>query len=201
MNPFKTPGTYGFAHGGLAPQELVTPYFCWEQESDVMGELPVTIANKHDLVSVTGELYQLKLRAESGEGNMFTLDRKVMLLFFANKAQVNKSDVITVQSNGQVTKEYTFDGHNEIEVQLVDAMTKQQLDRVLIKRITTATLADYFKASYVKECDRGIGDGCFERFRSQAVRALSRLCGKERLSAYGKSWCQRTGICIGIFDC
>lgn len=50
-----------------------------------MGELPVTIVNKHDLVSVTGELYQLKLRAESGEGNMFTLDRKVMLLFFANK--------------------------------------------------------------------------------------------------------------------
>ncbi|CSD09374.1 PglZ domain protein [Vibrio cholerae] len=122
----------------------MTPYFCWEQESDVMGELPVTIANKHDLVSVTGELYQLKLRAESGEGNMFTLDRKVMLLFFANKAQVNKSDVITVQSNGQVTKEYTFDGHNEIEVQLVDAMTKQQLDRVLIKKNNDRDLGGLF---------------------------------------------------------
>lgn len=144
MNPFKTPGTYGFAHGGLAPQELVTPYFCWEQESDVMGELPVTIANKHDLVSVTGELYQLKLRAESGEGNMFTLDRKVMLLFFANKTQVNKSDVITVQSNGHVTKEYTFDGHEELEVQLVDAITKQQLDRVLIKKNNDRDLGGLF---------------------------------------------------------
>ncbi|MFB2777088.1 PglZ domain-containing protein [Shewanella xiamenensis] len=144
MNPFKTPGTYGFAHGGLAPQELVTPYFCWEQESDVMGELPVTIANKHDLVSVTGELYQLKLRAESGEGNMFTLDRKVMLLFFANKTQVNKSDVITVQSNAHVTKEYTFDGHEELEVQLVDAITKQQLDRVLIKKNNDRDLGGLF---------------------------------------------------------
>lgn len=75
---------------------------------------------------------------------MFTLDRKVMLLFFANKAQVNKSDVITVQSNGQVTKEYTFDGHNEIEVQLVDAMTKQQLDRVLIKKNNDRDLGGLF---------------------------------------------------------
>jgi hypothetical protein len=148
MNPFKTPGTYGFAHGGLAPQELVTPYFCWEQESDGMGELPVTIANKHDLISVTGELYQLKLRAEnmaeSGEGNLFTQERKVMLLFFANKAQVNKSDVITVQSNSDVTKEYTFDGHDEVEVQLVDAMTKQQLDRVVVKKNNDRDLGGLF---------------------------------------------------------
>jgi len=148
MNPFKTPGTYGFAHGGLAPQELVTPYFCWEQESDGMGELPVTIANKHDLTSVTGELYQLKLSAEnmaeSGEGNLFTQERKVMLLFFANKAQVNKSDVITVQSNSDVTKEYTFDGHDEVEVQLVDAMTKQQLDRVVVKKNNDRDLGGLF---------------------------------------------------------
>lgn len=144
MNPFKTPGTYGFAHGGLAPQELVTPYFCWEQKSDVMGELPVSIANKHCLASVTGELYQLKLQAESGEGNMFTLDRKVMLLFFANKAQINKSDVIAVQSNSEVIKEYTFDGHDEIEVQLVDAITKQQLDRVKIKKNNDRDLGGLF---------------------------------------------------------
>lgn len=144
MNPFKTPGTYGFAHGGLAPQELVTPYFCWEQERDGMGELPVTITNKHDLTSVTGELYQLKLSADKGAGNLFTQERKVMLLFFANKAQVNKSDVITVQSNSDVTKEYTFDGHDEVEVQLVDAMTKQQLDRVVVKKNNDRDLGGLF---------------------------------------------------------
>ena len=31
MNPFKTPGLYGYSHGGISPQELITPYFCWEQ--------------------------------------------------------------------------------------------------------------------------------------------------------------------------
>jgi len=134
MNPFKTPGTYGFAHGGLAPQELVTPYFCWEQESDGMGELPVVISYKGDLLCVTGELYQIKLSADSGEGNLFTQERKVLLLFFANKRQINKSDVIAVQSNAQITKEYTFDGYDEVELHLVDAISKQQLDRAIVKQ-------------------------------------------------------------------
>ena len=144
MNPFKTPGTYGFAHGGLAPQELVTPYFCWEQESAGMGELPVAIGNKNDLASVTGELYQIKLNAGAGEDNLFTLERKVMLLFFANKRQINKSDVLPIQSNGEVTKEYTFDGFDEIEVQLLDAITKQQLDRAVIKKNKDRDLGGLF---------------------------------------------------------
>ena len=55
-------------------------------------------------------------------------------MFFVNKKQINKSDVISVQSNGEVTKEYTFDGHDEIEVQLLDAVTKQQLDRAVVKQ-------------------------------------------------------------------
>ncbi|WP_435336873.1 hypothetical protein [Acinetobacter sp. LH3_13] len=134
MNPFKTAGTYGFAHGGLAPQELVTPYFCWELENEGMGELSISISNKSDLTSVAGELYQIKLKGDKGEGNLFTQDRKVLLLFFANKCQINKSDVISMHCDSEVIKEYTFDGYKEIEVQLVDALTKQLLDRVMIKK-------------------------------------------------------------------
>ena len=90
-----------------------------------MGDLPVSIANKGDLASVTGELYQIKLHAEKGEDNMFNLNRKVILVFFANKNQTNNSDVITIQCDAQITKEYTFDGFDEIVVQLLDATTKQ----------------------------------------------------------------------------
>jgi hypothetical protein len=57
---------------------------------------------------------------------------------------VNKSDVIALQSNGQITKEYTFDGRDEIEVQLVDAITKQQLDRVKIKKNNDRDLGGLF---------------------------------------------------------
>ena len=144
MNPFKTAGTYGFAHGGLAPQELVTPYFCWELEGEEMGELSISIINKYDLTSVAGELYQIKLKADKGEDNLFTQDRKVLLLFFANKSQINKSDVISVHSDSEVIKEYTFDGYKEIEVQLVDDTTKQQLDRVIIKKNNDRDLGGLF---------------------------------------------------------
>lgn len=134
INPFKTTGAYGFSHGGVSPQELVTPYFCWEGSSGAAASLSVLFENKADLKDVTGELFQIKIHADKGPGELFALDRKIYLIFFANKMQVNKSDVFTVQPNESITKEYTFDGHPELEVQLLDATTKQQLDRTIVKQ-------------------------------------------------------------------
>jgi hypothetical protein len=134
INPFKTPGLYGFSHGGLSPQELVTPYFCWERSGASAASLSVSIENKGDLKDVTGELFSIKIQADKGAGDLFSMDRKVYLVFFANNAQVNKSDVFTIQRNERVTKEYTFDGHSELEVHLLDAATKQQLDRAVVKQ-------------------------------------------------------------------
>jgi len=56
------------------------------------------------------------------------------LIFFSNKKQVNKSDVFTIQRDELITKEYTFDGNSELEVHLLDAQTKQQLDKTVIKQ-------------------------------------------------------------------
>lgn len=134
MNPFKTPGLYGFSHGGVSPQELVTPYFCWERSGASLVLLSVLIENKGDLRDVTGELFSIKIKADKGTEDLFSMDRRVYLVFFANKAQVNKSDVFAIQQNKQLTKEYTFDGHSELEVLLLDAATKQQLDRAIIKQ-------------------------------------------------------------------
>ncbi|MDX9964323.1 hypothetical protein, partial [Desulfobacter postgatei] len=134
MNPFKTPGLYGFSHGGVSPQELVTPYFCWERSGASLVLLSVLIENKGDLRDVTGELFSIKIKADKGTEDLFSMDRRVYLVFFASKAQVNKSDVFAIQQNEQLTKEYTFDGHSELEVLLLDAATKQQLDRAIIKQ-------------------------------------------------------------------
>jgi hypothetical protein len=144
INPFKTPGLYGFAHGGLAPQELITPFFCWEQSAAITSTLPVAIANKDDLTSVTGELFTIKLRAEPGQGDLFSGDRRVYLVFFANKQPVNKSDVFSIPQDTLMTKEYTFDGHGEIEVQLLDANTKQLLDKALVKQNKERDLGGLF---------------------------------------------------------
>ncbi|MFQ5544246.1 MAG: PglZ domain-containing protein, partial [Nitrospiria bacterium] len=134
INPFKTPGLYGFSHGGISPQELVTPYFCWERSGGSAASLSVAIENKGDLKDITGELFSIKIQADKGAGDLFSMERKVYLVFFANKTQVNKSDVFTTQRNEQIIKEYTFDGHPEIEVHLLDAATKRQLDRAVVKQ-------------------------------------------------------------------
>ncbi len=134
MNPFKTPGTYGFSHGGVSPQELITPYFCWERTEAASVALKVTFQNKNELKSVTGELFQLKLQSDKGANDLFSLERKVYLVFFKDKVQINKSDVFTIQRDAVETKEYTFDGNAEIDVQLLDAETKEQLDRAVVKQ-------------------------------------------------------------------
>ncbi|WP_223643507.1 hypothetical protein [Planococcus sp. 4-30] len=144
INPFKTPGLYGFSHGGLSPQEVITPYFCWERSGSNIGSLPVSFTNKEDLKDVTGELFSIKIQAEKGALDLFSLERKVYLVFFANKLQVNRSDIFTIQQNDLITKEYAFDGKSEIEVHLLDASTKQQLDLAVVKQNKDRDLGGLF---------------------------------------------------------
>lgn len=134
INPFKTPGVYGFSHGGISPQELITPCFCWEGSKKTGDTLSVVIENKADLNDVTGELFSVKIQAGKGANDLFSLQRTVYLVFFSNKTQVNKSDVFTIKCNERIIKEYTFDGHPEIEVHILDAATKLQLDRTTVKQ-------------------------------------------------------------------
>lgn len=134
MNPFKTPGAYGFSHGGVSPQELITPYFCWERSGASSKLLKATFENKKDLKSVTGELYQLKIVSDKSAGDLYSMERKVCLVFFSGKVQINKSDIFTIKRDQVVAKEYAFDGNAEIEVQLLDAESKEQIDRVIVKQ-------------------------------------------------------------------
>jgi hypothetical protein len=143
INPFKTPGLYGFSHGGICPQEIVTPLFCWER-SETTSTLTVVIENKSDLKDVTGELFRIKIRSNKDTEDLFSIERKVYFVFFAKKIQINKSDVFTIQRNEIITKEYTFDGYPEIEVQLLDASSKQQLDRAIIKQNKARDLGGLF---------------------------------------------------------
>jgi hypothetical protein len=118
MSPFKTPGVYGFSHGGITPQEIITPFFCWERSDTALPALKVTIKNKADLKNVTGEVFELKLSAEKGSDDLFAGERKVYLVFFSGKKQTGKSDVFTIEQGQVVSKEYTFDGHSDIEAHL-----------------------------------------------------------------------------------
>ena len=66
--PFVSRGSYGYAHGGLTPQECIIPIYCFSK--DGVGEsLKVTILNKTDLQSVTGAYFTIKIKGEGDAGS------------------------------------------------------------------------------------------------------------------------------------
>ena len=58
------------------------------------------------------------------------------LLFLSSGKQVNKSDIISLKPEEVVKKEYSFDGRNELDAILIDAETKETIDRATIKQKT-----------------------------------------------------------------
>jgi len=77
INPFKTPGAYGYSHGGISPQEIITPCFCWERPEVVTSSLKISIENKDDLLNITGEVFPVMLRSEKVAGDIFSTARTV----------------------------------------------------------------------------------------------------------------------------
>lgn len=55
-------------------------------------------------------------------------------VFFANKQPINTSDIFIIRQNEQINKNYSFDGNTEIEIHLLDAGSKQELDRAVVKK-------------------------------------------------------------------
>jgi hypothetical protein len=134
LGPFKTTGVYGFSHGGLSPQETIIPFLKWSNDNNMQDQVQVIIANKKDLNDVTGDLFSIVLKATSAATGLFSSERKVMILFFANNKNVNESDIITIEKDSELKKEFRFGSNAEIEVKIVDAITKEQLDKVIVKQ-------------------------------------------------------------------
>ena len=86
----------------------------------------------------------MKIQADKNAGDLFSLNRKVYLVFFSNKKQINKSDVFTIQRAELIAKEYEFDRNTEIEAHLLDAQTKELLDKVIIKQNKDRDLGGLF---------------------------------------------------------
>ena len=134
LGPFKTPGVYGYSHGGIAPQETIIPFLKWSNENNTSEQLQVVVSNKNELNDVTGDLFSIALKATTTEASLFSTERKVMLLFFVKNKKVNESDIITINKETEVKKEFRFGSNAELEVKIVDAITKEQLDKVVVKQ-------------------------------------------------------------------
>ena len=53
-------------------------------------------------------------------------------------------DIFTMLNGETVLKEFTFDGHDELQMQVVDVITKQQLDRITIQKNNDRDLGGLF---------------------------------------------------------
>lgn len=140
MKPFKTPGKYGYAHGGLAPQELIIPFVTFSSVSSTVQELQIVVANKVQLSGVVGDNFSLQLKAADGGGDLFSIERKVQLLFIDKGTQFNKSDIVTIKAGELIKKEYSFDGHGSIDVIVIDASSKQTLAKVSVTKTVARDL-------------------------------------------------------------
>ena len=132
--PFKSKGVYGFSHGGFTPQEIIIPNFVFSKESAASKGLEVIITNKKELNEVTGELFGLKIMAVGAATDLFTLNRKIQVLLYSNNLKYSNSNIITIEPEVIQSLEYSFSGHNEITVVVVDANTQEQIDSVKIKK-------------------------------------------------------------------
>jgi len=133
MSPFKSVGSYGFSHGGIAPQELITPFLCWEN-IQVFDEnfLHVAIVNKKDLANVTGALFKVKIEANAKKKDIFSSSREITLLLVSNGKIIDTIQNIQVNDGDVLNKEFSFGINEKIELQLLDAQTKAQLDKTTV---------------------------------------------------------------------
>lgn len=133
LRPFKTTGSYGYAHGGASPQELIVPFFHF-QSVHATPQLSVTIVNKQELLEIEGQNFQIKVLAEKSEGNLFKSERKCQLKLFAAGKEKSSSDSFTLHAGQSQSREFSFGSDKELTVYVVDAKTQEQLDKTIIKQ-------------------------------------------------------------------
>lgn len=132
--PFKSKGVYGFSHGGFTPQEIIIPNFVFSRDIPTTKGLEVIIVNKKELSEVTGELFGLKIQAVSKADDLFSVNRKVQVLLYANNIAYSSSNIITLEPGATQSFDFSFGGNNEIIAVVVDANNQEQIDSVKIKK-------------------------------------------------------------------
>ena len=132
--PFKSKGVYGFSHGGFTPQEVIIPRFIFRKDDSISNSLKVVIKNKKELGEVTGEIFGIKLEADTGAKDLFAFSRKVHLLLYADNIKCSQSNIINMEPGKNEMVEFSFNKNMTLKAVLLDTETQEQLDIVTIKK-------------------------------------------------------------------
>lgn len=132
--PFKTPGVYGYSHGGFTPQEVILPNFVFSKKTSFMPSLKIEIKNKNDLKEITGENFSIQLKGKDTTNSLFPLERTVYLILYSGTQEISRSSMIKVIPGKEETINFSFQGHAELKAVLLDTGTNEQLDSFPIKK-------------------------------------------------------------------
>lgn len=132
--PFKSKGVYGFSHGGFTPQEIIIPKFKFSKLKSQTSQLDVFISNKPDLNEVPSELFVIRLDAPRASTDLFGGVRKVQIKLYAGNKEYQSSDIISIEANAILDKEFSFNSNAQVQAVLIDATTQEQLDTAIIKK-------------------------------------------------------------------
>jgi hypothetical protein len=132
--PFKSKGVYGYAHGGFTPQETIIPAFMFSQSTKTEEKLSVQVSNKSDLNEVPSELFVIRLQASGVGGELFNATRKIQIRLYSGQIELQCSDIFTLSAAERQEKEFSFGNHTEVRAVVLDAISQQQLDSVMIRK-------------------------------------------------------------------
>lgn len=130
--PFYSTGKYGYSHGGFTPQEVVIPNFVFSYESS--NQLEVTITNKNDLKDVAGDIVSIKISSANEAVDVMSFQRRVRVILYSGDKEIDKSSILTIGAGKQEKVELSMNGVNEAVAIVMDADTKDQLDRADISK-------------------------------------------------------------------
>ncbi len=132
--PFKSKGVYGFSHGGFTPQEIIIPKFKFTKQKAATSQLDVLITNKQDLIDVPSELFIIKLEAAKSATDLFGSQRKVQIKLYAGNKEYQSSTIVSLDAGKTESVECSFSNNSQVQAVLLDAVTQEQLDTVIIKK-------------------------------------------------------------------
>ncbi len=142
--PFVSRGAYGYAHGGMTPQECIIPMYCFSKEGNTEVGCTIKISNKNDLTTVTGNYFTVKLKAEGDASNLFASSRKVKVQLFDQQGNTTSTSIETLQANNVFTKEMELTTA-PCKLVIIDFKTTEQLDHCVVDRSHARDIDDLFK--------------------------------------------------------
>lgn len=139
--PFKTPGVYGFSHGGFTPQETIIPFLKWTNQINQIETLRIEVLNQNELKEITGNLFSIHLKALSNSQDLFAASKEISVMFFENSKHVKTLENLLISKDQELRIEESFDKSKEFDVVIVDSQTKEQLKEIVVRQSASRDLA------------------------------------------------------------